>query len=890
MSHKLPKKEGELFRQVIECYETKKYEKGIKIADQILKKFPTNGETQAMKGLIYNCLGKKEEAYELVKAGLKNDVRSQTAWHVYGLIYRSDSNYKEASKCYLNAIRIDENGNNTNNILKDLSFLQLQMREMEPFLESRRKILNAKPTMPSSWVTFAIANYFSKYYDTAFDIISKYQNVCSDRGDRYQESELILFQNRCLEMQGKYEEGLKHLQDRSGDIVDNLGANVKQAEYLVLLGRFEEAKERWDKLVTSQTENYKFHCGLQAAYLELNAEMAKDAFQLNSMELPCTSFNLGSDQLNVLKDLYSQEKFKKSMASKKIKLHVLRGDELRSAIDEHLRHCLHEGIPAVHQDVCSLIFQPSSWDCNRVVYVKDPFEFRSHPTTLTVMELVDNYIASLKSNGTFKQKPAEDDIVEPPSSLLWTLFLKCHLLEMSGSLMTALSVIEESIEHTPTALDMYLKKARILKKCGDSKLAALEADECRALDLQDRYLNNKATKYLLRSNQIQKAMDTIAMFTKHDGDPQQILFDLQCNWYELELAEAYAREKKWGLALKKFYAVQSHFTDYVEDLFDFHSFCVKKVTLRVYDAMIKMLDAAYSHKFYQRAAMGVLKIFLHLLDKPEDIDGLGHLDAAKRKKERAKIKKQKEKEEKAKEEAEKEAKLSGDHKNTVKKEDLDPVGDKILQKNFLVEASNWCSKLKQKLDLNNEDVLALLSEVYLRKGKATLIMKALISGFKKCPEHPDLTIVLIKFAMRVKGGYGLSILSMKPDVSQIILSELKSLIPELDIAKFIQNFIIKAIQIQSVKHRLAAARCIFLTDKSAVQNASSLILCDELWNGRGVTLKNIIACKDFLAKDLNLENESENFRIRAAELFPFATAFKINENCNHDEVDIENDR
>ena len=33
-------------------------------------------ETQAMKGLILNCMGRKEEAYEHVRRGLKNDLKS----------------------------------------------------------------------------------------------------------------------------------------------------------------------------------------------------------------------------------------------------------------------------------------------------------------------------------------------------------------------------------------------------------------------------------------------------------------------------------------------------------------------------------------------------------------------------------------------------------------------------------------------------------------------------------------------------------------------------------------------------------------------------------------------------------------------------------------------
>ena len=65
-------------------YETKCYKKGIKAADQILKKFPEHGETLAMKGLTLNCLERKEEAYEFVRAGLKKDLGSHVCWHVYG--------------------------------------------------------------------------------------------------------------------------------------------------------------------------------------------------------------------------------------------------------------------------------------------------------------------------------------------------------------------------------------------------------------------------------------------------------------------------------------------------------------------------------------------------------------------------------------------------------------------------------------------------------------------------------------------------------------------------------------------------------------------------------------------------------------------------------------
>ena len=58
-------------------------------------------------------------------------------------------------------------------------------------------------------------------------------------------------------------------------------------------------------------------------------------------------------------------------------------------------------------------------------------------------------------------------------------------------------------------------------------------DNCRQMDLQDRFLNNKATKYFIRADLVPQAMTTIAMFTKHEGDTQKTLFDLQCTWFVL---------------------------------------------------------------------------------------------------------------------------------------------------------------------------------------------------------------------------------------------------------------------------------------------------------------------------------------------------------------------
>ena len=100
-------KEQTLFKQVLRFYEIKQYKKALKSADAILKKNPLHGETLAMKGLTFNNMKKKEEAHALVKKGLAMNIKSHVCWHVYGLLYRSETKYEDAIKCYQNAIKRD---------------------------------------------------------------------------------------------------------------------------------------------------------------------------------------------------------------------------------------------------------------------------------------------------------------------------------------------------------------------------------------------------------------------------------------------------------------------------------------------------------------------------------------------------------------------------------------------------------------------------------------------------------------------------------------------------------------------------------------------------------------------------------------------------------------
>lgn len=51
----------------------------------------------------------------------------------------------------------------------------------------------------------------------------------------------------------------------------------------------------------------------------------------------------------------------------------------------------------------------------------------------------------------------------------------------------ALDILRQCTEHTPTLIELYTVKAKILKHAGDIEGAAAAADKARSMDLADRW-------------------------------------------------------------------------------------------------------------------------------------------------------------------------------------------------------------------------------------------------------------------------------------------------------------------------------------------------------------------------------------------------------------------
>ncbi|KAG2219992.1 hypothetical protein INT45_001891 [Circinella minor] len=704
----LPPKESAIFKNILKTYEHRQYKKGLKLADSILKKFPEHGETMAMKGLFLNNLQKKEEGYDYVKRGVQNDLTSHICWHVYGLLHRADKNYAEAAKCYTHALKYNKNDIH---ILRDFALLQTQMRQYDALIETRTQLLQQRPTNPPFWIGLAVAYQLAGKPDKALNVLTSHEESVKDIGNKIEHSELLMYHNSLLEEMGDHKGALEHLEKIENEVMDKRALREKRAELQSKLGQKDEAEKGYWGLVEENPHD--------RAYI-------KALLTLKGLD----EESKRADAYRFLTETY--DKYPKSKAIENLVLEYAEGDKFNLKIDTVLQNALRKGIP-------SLFASTKKYYSNSEKHA-------------VIEKLVLSYRESLEKSGSF----TPDGQKEPPTALLWTLYYIAQHYDYHSQHDKAISTIQAAINHSPTVVELYMTKARILKHQGHLDKAADQMNIARELDLQDRFINSKCAKYMLRVNRIEEAEEILALFTRKDVPAVQDLVDMQCQWFNIEEGYAYLRQKEYGKALKRFHIIEKIYDDIYDDQFDFHTYCTRKMTLRAYVSLLRYEDHVRDHHFYLRAAKGAVEAYLALADKSSNGDGLDEsgMTEAEKKKARSKARKAELKAQKTNEKKEEVPVAKKQPDGTKQPVDQDPNGEKYLHTKTPLEDAMQFIKQLQLVAPHSIDTHNLGFEVYLRQSQWVLALRSLLKVTEINKEDPSLKINTERFKKAGKFKYG----------------------------------------------------------------------------------------------------------------------------------------
>lgn len=239
-----------------------------------------------MKALILNSQGKQEEAFALAKVALTCDMKSHVCWHVYGLLYRAAKNFEEAIKAYKFALKLEPD---SQQIQRDLALLQIQMRNYQGYIVSRRTMLNQRSQLRSSWTALAVAHHLAGDLEEAERTLTTYESTLRNPPSRndFENSEAVMYKNSLLAEMGKFEEALEHLKVAAKYNLDRLAVAELKAEYLLQLGRKEEAAKAYRSLLDRNSEHKDYYDGLTRALdIESDSKARKVIYEEYAEKFP----------------------------------------------------------------------------------------------------------------------------------------------------------------------------------------------------------------------------------------------------------------------------------------------------------------------------------------------------------------------------------------------------------------------------------------------------------------------------------------------------------------------------------------------------------------------------------------------------------------------------
>lgn len=417
-----------------------------------------------MKGLILNYTNKKAEAYECAKKGLAADLKSHVCWHVYGLIQRSDRKYDESIKCYRNALRCDKDNLQ---ILRDLSLLQIQIRDLEGYRDTRYQLFQLRPTQRASWIGYAMSYHLLNDYETALSILEEFGKTQPNKQYDYEHSEFLLYQNMVMREAGLYAQALEHILKNENSIVDKLAVEEIKGDCYLNLNNAEKVDEIYNNLIERNPDNLKYYRILEK-YKNLQTTNEKNDFYKS----------------------YST-KYPRADLPRKIPLEFFTGDEFKTAIHVYLQRALRKGIPPLFKELKYL--------------------YKDQDKQNSIQEIILSYVDNLKKIEKFTPEQVDK---EPPTTLLWTYYYLAQHFDYLNDTESALKYINAAINDTPTLVELYMLKGKINKHAGNLYEAVKWLDEAQSLDTADRYVNYKCSKYMLRADLINEAQDMAAKFTR----------------------------------------------------------------------------------------------------------------------------------------------------------------------------------------------------------------------------------------------------------------------------------------------------------------------------------------------------------------------------------------
>ncbi|KAM9965218.1 hypothetical protein ACTFIW_005028 [Dictyostelium discoideum] len=758
----LTNKEITAIKGISKLFDDKKYSKGLKECNAILKNHPDNPDASCFKSLILYNLEQQYEARENAIKTTKTLPTNSMAWHTLGYIHKLDKNYLDATTAFKNASKFNKE---SSQILKELAPLQLYSRDLEGLKETYATLLKLQPTHKPHWTGLVTTYQLMGQTKSALSVFERYLDTLEEKDlVGVKKTESLLYRVMLNFELEEYDQALDILVKNEKIIIDKLWAMSKHGDILLKKGELSAAEAKFKDLIKLNQDDLNVHKKLW------------ESKNIKSLD------NLSDEEISTLDSLYKElgSLYPKSLLIQKIPLLFLKDkQQFREHAVLYTKNFLSKGIPSLFNNLKCLYNN------------KEKVEILS--------QLFLDQLNSLKE----KQQLLGSDEKESPSTVLWCLYYLAQHFDRINDHSNSLSYINQAIEHTPTCLDLYVVKAKLYKHQGDLQKAYEEYDRARNLDLADRYLNTKCALYALRNNDPDTAE---AIFSLIKDETQTLLFNIQefqCIWYERELGKTYLRAGDNARAIKLFNFVDKNHLEYLEDQMDFHNHINKKLTMRSYIEFLRWEDQVYQNKPYIATGKAHVKAYLNHQNKPEVMAPLKKVPAIKKP---------------APKPSQLEPKKDPNTGLTI------PEDDDLNGKKFLVKQVNLMDSAQLILDnllknTNDIEIYSLACQVNTHQKKYLLVLKSLVKIKSINENSPCYYENLVNLMIKVSEDKEVSaIVKAAVEKQAGFSSDVESILANN------QTYLEKLGDNVTAQHRFVVGKIIAKLSPSSLDKASELIL------------------------------------------------------------------
>jgi hypothetical protein len=551
------------FQIALREFDTKRYEKVEKLCDKMIAKNPKDDQAIALKGLNYLYLKKPKEGEDTLKQALKANFKSAVAWHFYAIFQKEVGNYAQAMKSYNKALNFAP----TNyNIIRDLSYMQLYLRQLNSFVETCRKGIENKPGLLLNWISYAFGCALIKNYKTAISTLDSAENMLGNNLKKGDKHEIRIFHAMLLDFEGKHEEAMNYLIHFKNEFIDKPLVYNMIVENAIKIKKYNIGLDYCNKALNLNSDNINLIC----AYFNMRInEKDFEAKTYNDLLSIPEDYKYLPKMVEILSEL--KAKYPKNKILENLELGFSQGEEFKKLYEEYFLKQVEKSIPSFYINIQFL------------------YELQSYKLKY-IQEILDKYLDNIKKTSKVS------DNLDFPSHMSWVYFYAAQHYLFLSDLEKAFNYINLALDLTPSVVEFYMLAAKILKHSYMMDKCILAYDKARLLDVGDRYLNAKMSKIYIREGDIQKTNETMKEFVEEPLSEENIKFS-ETLWYLNECGCCYLVKKNILRSHYCFKNIVDVFLNILKDQVDFYNFCLRRYMLKDLYHTIVYLDGMAKNKY-----------------------------------------------------------------------------------------------------------------------------------------------------------------------------------------------------------------------------------------------------------------------------------------------------